>query len=109
MTKQDYENLVRSFLVPYPEMVRTSEKMETIFRAFYPTLFGVGHTHPCELCGVTCKVAASYNFGDTMVQHRAPCGALCGRGLYHGDNPHFATSCPNCNPGRVEGDSGPTK
>lgn len=104
MTK--YKEVLRALLsYPYPEM----EKMGANVRTKFPFLFDESQIHPCGLCGVVCKVAASYGTGDTMVQHRAPCGALCGRGLYHGDNPHFATSCPNCNPGSVEGDPGSNK
>lgn len=109
MTNQEYEEVLRA-LLQTPDMKRMAEGMKTIVRTTYPLLFGEGQSHPCELCGVTCEVAASYETGDTMVQHHAPCGALCGRGLYHGYNPHFATKCPNCNPtGSVKGDSTPSE
>lgn len=105
MTKQEYEDALRALLQPSPEMERLAEGMKTIVSTTYPNLFRPfreGQIHPCELCGVVCKVASSW----AMEQHSAPCGAMCGRGLYHGANPHFATSCPSCNPkGSVKGDS----
>ena len=100
MTNQEYKEALRA-LLQTPDMKKWTRRAIPFSHE--------GQIHPCGLCGVVCKVAASYGAGDTMVQHRAPCGALCGRGLYHGDNPHLATSCPNCNPGSVEGDPGSNK
>lgn len=63
----------------------------------------------CPLCKVVCGVANTHPEGIVMEKHRAPCGAWCGRGLFHGPNPHFATSCPKCNSqGSMGSDPGTT-
>lgn len=100
MTNQEYEKAIRA-LLQTPDMKKWTCPMRPGRE---------GHIHPCELCGVVCKVASSWETGDTMEQHSAPCGAMCGRGLYHGANPHLAASCPNCKPlGSIKGDSIPSE